>query len=329
MELVDGQDYVVTQMWDTVRKSISYSNDLMRKLFATIGVMTGECSPFCQSFYSPEDLGQEFIRYLPRTFTYENSAGNGVDDADIGNGITVDNHENTSMHLQEAIASRIKRFANEMAEDDEKQEDSDMMFSSEDGNYLPSSNATLANYQELMTLFQSITNTNSADDILCKVLAAIACLEQKDNVQGANNLVRKAKSLVQRWLTKPANANESKGACKPGDTLIERDVVVLINAKVGSGASASNVALPHRVVDIYDKHYNKWFMSKTRSPAKIWKKETKPYKLKVRLLNKDAINVYSDVELCDNSTYKIANICRIIVDEMIIGVVGKLEAVGL
>ena len=70
-------------------------------------------------------------------------------------------------------------------------------------------------------------------------------------------------------------------------------------------------------------------MSRTRSPAKIWKKETKAYKLKVRLLNKDAINVYSDVELCDNSTYKIANICRIIEDKMIIGVVGKLEAVGL
>ena len=57
-----------------------------------------------------------------------------------------------------------------------------MMFSSEDGNDLPSSNATLANSQELMTLFQSITNTTSADDIRCKVLVAIVCLEQKDNI---------------------------------------------------------------------------------------------------------------------------------------------------
>ena len=99
VELVDGQDYVVTQMWDTVRKSISYSNNLMRKLFTTIGVITGECSPFCQSFYSPEDLGHEFIRNLPRAFTYENSAGNGAYDTGIDNGITIDNHEDTSMHL--------------------------------------------------------------------------------------------------------------------------------------------------------------------------------------------------------------------------------------
>ena len=239
------------------------------------------------------------------------------------------NPEDTNMPSQEAIAGRIKRFANKMAKDDEKYGDGDPIFSSEDNNNLPSSNLTLVNSQELMTLFQSITNTTSIDDILCKVLAAIVCLEQKDNIRGANNPICKAKLLVQRWLTKLTNANESKGACKSGDTLIERDVVVLVNVKVGSGASASNVALPYRIVDIYDKYYNKWFMSKTRSPAKIWKKETKVYKLKLRLLNKDAINVYSDVELYDNSTYKKASICRIIEDKMIVGVIGKLEAGGL
>ena len=49
------------------------------------------------------------------------------------------------MYLQEGIASRIKRFTNEMAEDNEKQGDSNIIFSSEDSNDLPSSNATLAN----------------------------------------------------------------------------------------------------------------------------------------------------------------------------------------
>ena len=64
-----------------------------------------------------------------------------------------------------------------MAKDDEKYGDGDSIFSSEDNNNLPSSNLTLVNSQELMTLFQSITNTTSIDDILCKVLAAIAYLE--------------------------------------------------------------------------------------------------------------------------------------------------------
>ena len=58
---------------------------------------------------------------------------------------------------------------------------------------------------------------------------------------------------------------------------------------------------------------------------KIWKKETKPYKLKLRMLDKDAINEYSDVELYNGSFDK-ESICRIIKDELIVSVVGKLEA---
>ena len=52
----------------------------MRKLFDTIGITIDECSPFYQSFSSPEDLGHELIRYLPHSFTYDNSTGNGVED---------------------------------------------------------------------------------------------------------------------------------------------------------------------------------------------------------------------------------------------------------
>ena len=107
-----------------------------------------------------------------------------------------------------------------------------------------------------MTLFQGIINASSMDDILGNVLGASACLERKDNIQGATNLIRRGKSLVQRWLTKPTNAKEPKGNYEAGDTLIERDVVLLVDVKFGSGASSSNVAMPYRVVDIYDKYYN-------------------------------------------------------------------------
>ena len=130
----------------------------------------------------------------------------------------------------------------------------------------------------------------------------------------------------QRWLTKPTNAKVPEGNFEAGDTLIERDDVVLVNVKVGRGASASTVALPYRVVDIYDKYYNKWFMSKSKSPVKNWRKEPKPYKLKLRMLEKDAVLVYCDVGLCDNSTFGKESICKIIEEKMIVSVVGKLDA---
>ena len=43
------------------------------------------------------------------------------------------------------------------------------------------------------------------------------------------------------------------------------------------------------------------------------------------MLEKDAINVYCDVELCDNSTFGKESICRIIADKMIVSVVGKID----
>ena len=275
-------------------------------------------------------MRDEFVHFLPNTFQYNEVAGDGVEEAIV-------EPEDTNTPSNDVMVDRIRRFASEMGkaeEDDDGDEGDDdnedvVSASGADeafGAEAAPSKAAADNPQELMTLFHAIIDTSSVDDILDKVLAASACLEQKDIIRGASNLIRKGKSLVQRWLTKPTDAKDPMGNYLSGDTLIERDVVVLVNVKIGKGASASMVALPYRVVDFNDKHYNKWFMSKSKSPVKNWKKEEKPFKLKVRMLEKDAINVYSDVDLCDTSTFEQKDICRIIEDKMILSVVGKLVA---
>ena len=132
--------------------------------------------------------------------------------------------------------------------------------------------------------------------------------------------------MVQRWFTEPTDAKVPEGNFEDGDTLIERDVVVLVNVKIRRGVSDSIVTLPYRVVDIYDKYYNKCFMSKSKNPVKNWRKYPKPYKLKPRMLEKDAVLVYCDVGLCDNSTFGKESICKIIEEKMIVSVVGKLDA---
>jgi len=164
------------------------------------------------------------------------------------------------------------------------------------------------------------------------VLAVSSCLEGKDHIQGSISSAKKTKSLVHCWLAKPINGMAEGGTTVvDGDILIERDVVILVSVKIGTGANAATVIYPYFVVDIYDKHFNKWFMSKymnPKSPSKKWKKEPKSFKLKIRMLHKDALGEYRDVGLCGNFTYDKESICRII-DEKIdgpkIGVVGKLN----
>ena len=65
-------------------------------------------------------------------------------------------------------------------------------------------------------------------------------------------------SLVQRWLAKPIDVMAEGGTeFVDGDVLIERYVVILVSVKIGTGATAAIVNRLYRVVDIYNKHYNK------------------------------------------------------------------------
>ena len=231
MELADDGAYVAMQIWAVVCKTITYSCTMMSKLFDTVGATVDERSPFCRSFSSPADLRNEFIHYLPRTFQYNNVMGDGVEEPTV-------EPEDTNTPSKDIMVDRIRQFASEMTkaeeEDNEGDDDNEDVVSASSADDTSAADAT-DNSQELMNLFQGIIDTSSVDDILSKVLAASACLEQKDNIGGASNLIRKGKSLVQRWLTKPTDAKVPMGDFGIGDTLIARDVILLVNVKIGRG----------------------------------------------------------------------------------------------
>ena len=90
---------------------------------------------------------------------------------------------------------------------------------------------------------------------------------------------------------------------------------------VGRGRDSVKVTKQYRVVDIHDKYYNKWFMAK--NPQKIFGKDSK-YKLKVRMQEVSAVQEYSDVDL-DDGRHKRADISRLLRDDEVKGVVGKLK----
>ena len=77
------------------------------------------------------------------------------------------------------------------------------------------------------------------------------------------------------------------------------------------------------MLDIQDKYYNKWFM--TKIPQKIFGEDDK-YKLKVRMQEVSAVQEYSDVDL-DDATHKRADISRVLTDDEVKDVVGMLKRV--
>ncbi len=65
----------------------------------------------------------------------------------------------------------------------------------------------------------------------------------------------------------------------------------------------------------------------SQQPGKLWKKEAKPYKVDLQMLKRDALGDFCNVELCGiNDGYSRGEICKTVRENMILNVVGKLNA---
>ena len=114
-----------------------------------------------------------------------------------------------------------------------------------------------------MTRFRSIFETTGGlSEILEHVICPSSCLANSEHTPRSISPNRKAKY-----------GTELVGI---EDILIERDVIILLNVEYGTGAAATVVQRQFRVLEIYEKYYNKWFVSP--APAKKWKNEKKPFK---------------------------------------------------
>ena len=329
---IDPGDYVAAQVWPAVQQVISYSLGLMTDLFATLGARGADMSPFSREFTGPQDLRDEFIRYMPRTFEFDNIQGIVSGDEEESE---LPEEECTDQPTEAVLLERVKRFSVAMlekpSEEGAEEEDEVIVVEQVQDPAGPSTQSLPATFQqnnntELMTNFRNILSVSSAEELGAKVLLGIASIEGRDATVGTVSFARRAKSLVERWLAKSVDfVSSDVDALDSNDVIIERDTILLVNVKVGRGATAANVACLYRVMEVYEKYYNKWFMSK--QPFKKWKKEPKPYKLRVRMLRKNVVNEYADVDLVGDMVYGSRDICRTVDDGMIVDVVGKLDQV--
>ena len=63
----------------------------------------------------------------------------------------------------------------------------------------------------------------------------------------------------------------------------------------------------------------------SKHPFKKWRREANPYNLKVRMLRKNALDEYTDEELCGGSVYWDDEICKVVENEAILNVIGELQ----
>ena len=102
-----------------------------------------------------------------------------------------------------------------------------------------------------MTDLQTILSVTSVENILSKVLPAASCLEGKYTVSGTVRFARKSKSLLWSWIGKAVDSSLGRDNLANNEVVIERDTIVLLHSKFGTGASAATVACHFCVVNIY------------------------------------------------------------------------------
>ena len=83
-----------------------------------LGVTAEERSPFCRSFSSPTESRDEFIAYLPNTFSFDDIGGNAS--ADVGSGEADDGPVASPATI---VLERVKNFASDMMSDRAKGEE--------------------------------------------------------------------------------------------------------------------------------------------------------------------------------------------------------------
>ena len=111
--------------------------------------------------------------------------------------------------------------------------------------------------------------------------------------------------------------------------LIERDKVVMCMAQEGGGDDSPALKEKYRVVCVYDKYLNKWFMTgeKKRWGQSMSKEEKKKYKVGLRMIEEDLVDDYDDVAL-DSTAFKDKDICKVINGNDIVGVCEKILLMG-
>ena len=184
-------------------------------------------------------------------------------------------------------------------------------------------------HTRILDSFQSMyNNTKNSDELLCSVRSVSATLESLDDGTergpSSTDPDRKVKSLRGRWFGHTEKATTAEGNVTAGEFLVERDVIVTCNTTLGSGKNAKDVPRDYRVLGVYDKYNNKWFMT---GEKKSWGRsmsdtDLKKYWLGIRMVEGDLFEQYNDVAL-DDEKFKRKDTCRVVDGSQVTCVKGK------
>ena len=138
------------------------------------------------------------------------------------------------------------------------------------------------------------------------------------------------KSLLSWWFgDKKKKKEDDKG--KDSGNFIERDTLIKLSVK----KEGQTIVWNYRVLGIFSKHYNKWFVEfDTRKQvvfnpqSTTWKTYSKKYKLLTRMMKLTEQSDYEEVELKKDGEWSPKAVFRIVSLADVLSVETKLESLN-
>jgi hypothetical protein len=331
---------VSTQLWPYVRKIIREANQLMIPFLKLLGVTSIQMSPFCKDFTTIVELKEAYVLYCPRTFTYDDFVG--MEDEEEIEQVEDDGGEQAK---EAHVAAKIKEFADQTSSDtddyendeskkdysaaatddydnDESKKDNDEEKDDGVDDVLPSVtkgektlDSAMEASQKLWKTIVDLVKCDDMRDVFALALSASASIQSIERSSLSHG--RKHNSFLGRWF----GTDNKKGTeddivvATDSEVMIERDRLILSQIK---NIAKVSMRAKYRVIGVYDKSYNKWFMAKENK--KHWmslsQQERKKYKVAIRMVEDVDTESLSENDCEDvsfhDARFKQGDICKIV-----------------
>ena len=154
-------------------------------------------------------------------------------------------------------------------------------------------------------------------------MEGMKCFNLEKQDQGLITTSTKVMSLSARYFLKYSAGPQEASSCYVQGSLV-RDAVVLLKRSTGDKED-----MHYRILGVFSKYYNKWYLQAQGEPPFVWSKEKPPnVRLSLRLMTRKRIGtsnnvLYEPVECFEK--YSASEIHRSIKACEIVSVLGLLE----
>ena len=310
------------QLWPFVKHCLHTCTDKIRPLFDLLDVKNEDRSVFYNKASSINMLLRQLISTASRNFECNNIRGAQIETAIDIDEDEYDNNVSAADNV-DLVVKKIQQFAQDINAEEEhkgkevvesKESSSEEVIDDDDveecdGNKIEQ--ATIERHENIDKRNSSIMRHTIAL-LECNRMnelseLAIAGLSALDNIErGSLKEDKKVKSFLGRWYEKAKvnQKNDVKHDTKE-DILIERDRIIACNVELimlnedTKEKEKKEMKIKYRVLSVYTKRHNKWFMTSEKQPWSQFMKDEdlKKYRCSVRMIVDGAFEGYEDVAL--------------------------------